>query len=183
MPKVLVPIADGSEELEAITIVDLLRRADFEVTIAGLDEGPITASRGTVIVPDKTLEAALKDDYDMVVLPGGMPGADNLNKDSRVHELLKTMANSGKFVGAVCAAPFVLANAGVLRGKKATAYPGFLERMDLDDVEITGGVVERDGNIITSRAAGTAMDFALELIEALAGREKRDAVEEQLVRP
>jgi 4-methyl-5(b-hydroxyethyl)-thiazole monophosphate biosynthesis len=93
------------------------------------------------------------------------------------------MANSGKFVGAICAAPYVLANAGVLSGKRATAYPGFLERMDLDDVEITDGVVERDGKVITSRGPGTAMDFALELIEALAGREKRDEVEEKLVRP
>ncbi|MDP7638669.1 MAG: DJ-1/PfpI family protein [Candidatus Hydrogenedentes bacterium] len=183
MPRVLVTIADGNEELEAITIVDLLRRAEFDVTIAGLGEGPITASRGTVITPDKSLEQALEEDYDMVVLPGGLPGADNLNNDSRVQELLKTMANSGKFVGAICAAPYVLANAGVLSGKRATAYPGFLERMDLDDVEITDGVVERDGKVITSRGPGTAMDFALELIEALAGREKRDEVEEKLVRP
>ncbi len=183
MPKVLVPIADGSEELEAVTIIDLLRRADFDVTVAGLGEGPITGSRGTVITPDQSLKAALDEEYDMVVLPGGMPGSENLNNDSRIQDLLKTMADSGKFVGAVCAAPYVLANAGVLSGKRATAYPGFLERMDLDDVAITGGVVERDGNVITSRAAGTAMDFALELIEALAGREKRDEVEAQLVRP
>ena len=183
MPRILVPIAEGSEELEAITIIDLLRRADFDVVVAGLAGGPVRMSRKTLILPDMTLDAALESAFDMVVLPGGLPGADNLNADPRIQNLLKSMAASGKFVAAVCAAPYVLANAGVLDGKRATAYPGFLERLERGTIEITGGAVERDGNLITSRGPGTAMDFALELIEALAGTEKRDEVEERLVRP
>lgn len=183
MPSVLVPLAEGFEELEAVSVIDILRRADVEVVVAGLNDGPIKASRGTNVLPDMTLEEALHRDYDMVVLPGGMPGAANLNGDARVHELLKKMANSGKFTGAICAAPMVLANAGVLDGKRATSYPGFVDKMDLPTVDYTGSPVERDGNVITSRGAGTALDFALELVDALVGREKRDAVEASLQRP
>lgn len=181
MPRVLVPIAEGSEELEAITIIDLLRRAEIEVVVAGLQPGPVTCSRQTVVVPDMTLDEALQQDFDMVVLPGGLPGADHLDNDERVHALLKRMADSGKFVGAICAAPKVLANAGLLAGKRVTSYPGFLDGRD-DGVASTGGAVECDGKIVTSRGPGTAMDFALMLIEQLEGRAKRDEVESRLVR-
>lgn len=183
MPRVLVPIAEGSEELEAISIIDILRRAEIDVTVAGLTPGTITMSRKTRIVPDKTLDEALKDDYDMIALPGGLPGADNLNDDARIRDALQRMNKAGKFVCAVCAAPYVLANAGVLSGKRATSYPGFLETMELSDVEITGAPVVRDGNVITSRGPGTAMDFALELVESLCGRDTRVQVEQRLVRP
>ncbi len=182
MPRVLVPIAQGSEELEAVTIIDLLRRAEIEVVVAGLEPGPVTMSRKTVIVPDTTLDEALRQEFDMIVLPGGLPGADNLNADSRVRRLLQTMAESGKFVGAVCAAPYVLANAGVLKGKRATAYPGFLEKLNLSDTTLTGAAVERDGKVITSRGPGTSMDFALTIIDALCGAKIRDEVETRLVR-
>ncbi len=182
MPRVLVPIAEGSEELEAVTIIDLLRRAEIEVIVAGLEPGPVTMSRKTVIVPDMTLDEALRLEFDMVALPGGLPGADHLNADARIGELLRRMADSGKFVGAVCAAPYVLANAGVLKGKRATAYPGFLERMRLPDTTVTGGAVECDGKVITSRGPGTSMDFALAIIEALCGAATRDGVEARLVR-
>jgi protein deglycase len=182
MPRVLVPIAEGSEELEAITIVDLLRRAGIEVVVAGLHAGPVTCSRQTVIVPDTTLDDALREDFDMVVLPGGLPGANHLDNDARIHELLRRMAESGKFVGAICAAPKVLANAGLLAGKRATSYPGFLDAFAGEGVSSTGGAVECDGKIVTSRGPGTAMDFALTLIEQLAGRATRDEVEARLVR-
>lgn len=182
MACVLVPLAEGCEELEAISVIDLLRRAEVEVTVAGLAEGPVRASRGTMIVPDLSLDEALKADYDMVVLPGGLPGATNLNDDPRIRDLVKKMARDEKFVCAICAAPIVLANAGVLDGKRATSYPGFLDDMDLPEVTVTGSAVERDGKVVTSRGPGTAMDFALELIEVLVGREKRDSVEKALVR-
>ena len=182
MARVLLPIAQGSEELEAITVVDLLRRAEVDVTIAGLEPGPITASRGTTIVPDATLAEVLDEDFDMIVLPGGLPGAEHLKNDESLRELLQKMAGDGKFVCAICAAPMVLAHAGVLDGKKATGYPGFLESSDFPKVTYTGVAVQRDGRFITSRGPGTAMDFALELIEALEGRDTRDAVEERLVR-
>ncbi len=183
MAKVLVPLAQGCEELEAVTICDLLDRAGIEVVTAGLDEEPVKASHGITLVPDMTLEDALKEDYDMVVLPGGLPGADNLDNDERLAAFLKKMAGAGKFVGAICAAPVVLARNGLLDGKKATAYPGFIGPDTFPTVQHTGGVVERDGNVITSRGPGTALDFALALIEMLTDRKTRDEVEAQLVRP
>ena len=182
MASVLVPLAQSCEELEAVTIIDLLRRAGIEVTTAGLDEQPVRASRGVVLVPDTTLDDALKKEYDMVVLPGGLPGADYLNQDARIHTLLKEMAGSEKFTAAICAAPKVFANAGLLDGKRATAYPGTLEKLNLADTSITADAVIKDGKVITSRGPGTAMDFALFLIETLAGEAKRNEVEAGLAR-
>jgi len=150
MTRVLVPLAEGCEELEAVTIIDLLRRAGIEVIAAGLEDGPVTASRGVRLLPDMTLDEALTLDYDMVALPG------------------------------VCAAPKVLAREGILAGKQATAFPGVLQAEEHPD--ITGNAVTRDGQVITSRSAGTVMDFALAIIEALLGRESRDTVEQSLAR-
>lgn len=183
MATVLVPLADGCEELEAVTIIDILRRAGIDVVTAGLDDQLVRASHGVRIMPDTNLDEALTRDYDMVVLPGGLPGADNLNEDPRVKELLKKMANSERFTAAICAAPKVLANAGLLRGKKATAYPGSLDSVNHQAQLVSADAVVRDGKVITSRGPGTAMDFALALVEALMGKVKRDEVERALVRP
>lgn len=183
MPRVLIPLAQGCEELEAVTLIDLLRRAGIEVVSAGLDDQPVTASRGVRLVPDTNLDEALKQEFDMVVLPGGMPGATHLNNDPLIKTLLKKMAAGGKYVCAICAAPFVLAEAGLLAGKTATSYPGFIEKMNLPDTTCKNDPVVRDGKIITSRGPGTAMDFALELIEALVGRATRNEVEAALQRP
>lgn len=182
MPRVLVPLADGSEELEAVTIIDLLRRAGIEVVVAGLTSDPVQASRGVKIVPDMTLDAALEQDYDMAVIPGGAKGAQALGENARLTALLKKMAESGKFLGAVCAGPTVLAKAGVLDGKRVTAFPGALEELEQPNLKSTGTAIEVDGKVITSRGPGTAMDFALTLIEQLVGKEKRDEVEGRLVR-
>jgi 4-methyl-5(b-hydroxyethyl)-thiazole monophosphate biosynthesis len=182
MARVLVPIAQGCEELEAITIVDLLRRAEIEVTTAGLKKGPVTASRGVKLIPDTDLDAVLDEDFDMIVLPGGLPGAEHLDNDPRVKTLLQNMAKSGKYTAAICAAPKALANAGILKGKTATSYPGFLENLDLPNTLLSDKAVVIDGKVITSRGPGTAMDFALELIETLVGVEKRNKVESALVR-
>ncbi len=183
MASVLVPLAEGCEELEAVTILDLLVRAGIDVVSAGLQEGPVRCSRGTVLVPAMTLDQALEHDYDMVVLPGGLPGADHLDNDPRIRELLLKMANSEKFTAAICAAPKVLASAGLLANKQATSYPGVIDSMDIDGMTCTDDAVVRDGKVITSRGPGTAMDFALQLIELLEGRAKRDEVEAALVRP
>jgi 4-methyl-5(b-hydroxyethyl)-thiazole monophosphate biosynthesis len=183
MASVLVPIAQGCEELEAVTIIDLLRRAGIEVIVAGLDGGMVRASRGTVILPDTSLDQAMQRNYDMVVLPGGLPGADNLNQDSRIHDLLhKTSANNG-YTAAICAAPKVLASAGLLEGKQATSFPGALDDMQVGGMKLVNSPVVKDGNVITSRGPGTAMDFALELIELLVGSSKREEVEAALQRP
>ncbi len=182
VPRVLVPLAQGCEELETVTIIDLLRRAGIEVTSAGLDAGSVTASRGVTLIPDTDLESALKSDYDMIVLPGGLPGADHLDKDERIRSVLKKMANNDKYTAAICAAPKVLANAGALAGKTATSYPGVLDNLDLSDTTLSNEAVVRDGKVITSRGPGTAIDFALELIEVLSGKEKRNEVETALVR-
>lgn len=180
MARVLIPLADGCEELEAVTVIDLLRRAGIEVTVAGLKPGTVKASRGVQLVPDTSLDAALKDDYDMVVLPGGLPGATHLREDPRIIALLQKMAAAGRYTAAICAAPRVLAEAGVLHGKRASCYPGTLD--GLSGVNVSSAPVVRDGKVVTSRGPGTAMDFALELIEALVGGEKRREVEAGLVR-
>lgn len=183
MPKVLVPLARGCEELEAVTVIDLLRRAGIEVVTAGLDPGPVRASRSTVLVPDTTLEDALGSDYDMVVLPGGLPGADHLAADPRIAGVLQRMARENKVTAAICAAPKVLAGAGLLDGKRATGFPGVLEAAARPEITITSEPVVIDGNVVTSRGPGTAMDFALELIRILRGPGERDRVEAQLQRP
>lgn len=183
MKKVLVLLAQGCEELEAVTVVDLLRRAGIQVTTAGLDTKHVTASRGVVLVPDTTLDHVLDDAFDMIVLPGGQPGADNLQRDPRVITLLQRMAAEKKYTAAICAAPKVLAHAGLLTGKRATAYPGVLEKLELSGVRLEFTSVVHDGNVITSRGPGTAMDFALALIEILVGKEKCHQVENDLQRP
>jgi 4-methyl-5(b-hydroxyethyl)-thiazole monophosphate biosynthesis len=180
MKSALVLFAEGSEELEAVSVIDILRRGGINVTVAGLTAGPIRGSRGTVLVPDTTLDEAAKNDYDMVVLPGGQPGATNLKADPRVLDLLQQMAQREKYVTAICAAPSVLATAGLLDGRRATSFPGALD--PFPKVMRHPGAVVEDGKLITSRGPGTAMDFALTLVERLAGRKKRDEVEAGLQR-
>lgn len=183
MASVLIPLAQGCEELEAVTIIDLLRRAEINVVTAGLDENNIKASRGVVLVPDVELSNVSAQSFDMIILPGGLPGADFLNDDCRIHRLLCEMNEQRKWVAAICAAPKVLASAGLLENKKVTSYPGSLEDYDVSGMVITNASVVVDGHIVTSRGPGTAMDFALTLIELLCGEEKRKAVEKPLLRP
>ena len=181
MASVLVPLAQGCEELEAVTVIDLLRRAGVSVVTAGLDDKPVRASRGTVLLADTTLEEALLQEFDMVVLPGGLPGADHLAGDIRIRDLLRKMADTDRYTAAICAAPKVLASSGLLAGKKVTSFPGALDAFD--DLDYRADAVVQDGKLITSRGPGTAMDFALTLIENLVGKERRDEVESALQRP
>lgn len=180
MKTVLVLFAKGSEELEAVTIVNILRRAGVAVTLAGIEEGPLSGARNITLLPDTSLNKVLHENFDMVVLPGGQPGTDNLKADVRVLELVKRMAGQGRYVAAICAAPTVLAAAGLLQGKQATCYPGYLK--DETSIHLKTSAVVEDGQLITSRGPGTAMDFALALAEKLMGKARRDEVEAGLVR-
>jgi len=182
MSKVLVPLAQGCEEMEAITITDLLVRAGIEVTTASLDDEIVTASRGTNILADTNINNVLDISYDLIVLPGGLPGADHLRDNEKVQSLLKKHASENKWIAAICAAPKALAQAGLLENRTATGYPGMLASLNLPNTTIKDSAIEIDGNIITSRGPGTTMDFALTLIEKLEGKEKRDEVNAQLVR-
>jgi len=181
-PRVLVPLAQGCEELEAVTIIDLLRRAEIEVVTASLDDQPIIASRGVVLIADNQLDEVIRHHFDLIVLPGGLPGADHLNADPRIHRLLQKQAQQGRLCAAICAAPKVLADAGLLDGKTATSYPGVLANMKLPNTKLSKAKVHRDGEIITSRGPGTVMDFALYLIEILLDKTTRKRVEKGLLR-
>jgi 4-methyl-5(b-hydroxyethyl)-thiazole monophosphate biosynthesis len=182
MSHVLVPLAQGCEELEAITITDLLVRAGITVTTCSLDDQPVKASRGTTIIADTSIDKVQNKSFDLIVLPGGLPGADHLRDNKQVQALIKKQAQENKYLAAICAAPIALAQAGVLEGKTATCYPGVLDALYNDNISITENAVEIDGKIVTSRGPGTAMDFALTLIELLEGRKIRDEVNQQLVR-
>jgi 4-methyl-5(b-hydroxyethyl)-thiazole monophosphate biosynthesis len=183
MARVLIPLADGCEELEAVTIIDLLRRAGLEVVTAGLSHRGAQGAHGIALGADTTLDAVAKAEFDAVVLPGGEPGASHLKEDPRVLALLKRHHAAGKLVAAICAAPQALAAAGLLDGRLATSYPGYLDDHPAPGMRFVAQPVVVDGRIVTSRGPGTAMDFALVLIEMLLGRAARDKVELPLMRP
>ncbi len=182
MASVLIPLAPGFEDLEAVTLSDLLRRAGIEVVTAGLHPGIVTGSRGIRVEPDACLDDVLARDFDLIALPGGLPGAEHLRDDARVQALLKRMAAAGRYTAAICAAPMALAQAGLLDGKQATAYPGVLDSLKLANTRGSGDAVVVDGKVVTSQGPGTAMDFALTLIELLKGTRVRQQVEAGLVR-
>ncbi len=178
--KVLIPVADGTEELEAVAIIDVLRRADIQVIIASTTgDRQVTCSRGVSLIADALISDCLKESYDLVVLPGGIPGAQNLRDSIELTAILKNQYREGKYYGAVCASPVViLEHHGLLEGKNATCHPGFADQMKNSDK--SDALVVVDGNCITSRGAGTSIEFALELVEILTGKEKRNSVEDGL---
>lgn len=183
MSKVLVPLAEGFEEIEAVTVVDLLRRAGIEVRTASLGGREVTGSHGITVLADLLLDEAAVDDYDMIVLPGGMPGTTHLKSDPRVVRLLRQFAAAGRYTAAICAAPSVLAHAGLLEGREATSFPGFLAPESAPGIRLSEEPVVVDGKVATSRGPGTSIPFGLALIELLAGREARRAVQERLQLP
>ncbi|CAN1271647.1 Protein DJ-1 homolog B [Linum perenne] len=171
-PLVLVPIANGSEEMEATMIVDILRRAKLNVVVASVDEKlEILASRNVKLEADMLLDEAAKLSYHLIVLPGGLGGAQAFSKSEKLVNLLKKQCESNLPYGAICASPaLVLEPHGLLKGKKATAFPAMCEKLS-DKSEIENRVVV-DGNLITSRGPGTSMEFALAIVEKLFGRSK-----------
>ena len=178
---VLVPVADGTEELEAVAIIDVLRRAGAAVTVASVGgRRQIAASRGVVIVADTLIEACVENDYDLVVLPGGMPGAKHLRDCAHLTRMLKRQQKNARLFGAICASPaVVLEHHGLLEGLQATCHPDFVDQLSAR--ERVDSRVVLDGNCLTSRGAGTAVKFALALVEQLYGEDKRRAVARSMV--
>jgi protein deglycase len=179
MPNVVILLADGFEEVEAVAIVDVLRRADIEVTIAGLHEGPVTSARKIRVLPDTVIDTIRTEDFDMVLLPGGQPGSDNLNNDARVLSLIREFHTKGKLTGAICAAPYVLANVGILEGRHATSYPTYKEK--LGKVVYEEQTVVEDGNVMTSRGPGTALCFGLSIVAKLVGKDKAQQIRQAML--
>ena len=173
--KALVLLAEGFEDIEGITCIDILRRGGVEVTVAGLNDVLVKASRGTVVIADKKLDEVSLE-FDALVLPGGLPGATNLAASVKVNALIKTMNQAGKIVAAICASPsVVLAPTGILKNKSVTGFPGMLENFDKTTAYQEKDVVV-DGTIITSRGPATALNFALAILEQMEGYEVSDKV-------
>lgn len=174
--RILVPLADGFEMLEALSIVDVFRRGEALVDTAALGEQlQVTSSHGVTVLADKLLSDCADVEYDLIVLPGGIPGAENLQKSELLATMLRKQKDANKYYGAICASPaVVLAHHGLLEGKEATCHPMFAQ--GLGDRKKVGEDVVIDGNCVTSRGAGTSIDFALELLAVLMGREKKMAV-------
>jgi 4-methyl-5(b-hydroxyethyl)-thiazole monophosphate biosynthesis len=178
--KVLVTVADGTEEIEAVCVIDVLRRAGAEVTVASVGAMTITASRGTRITADALIATCAGKSYDLIALPGGMPGSEHLRDSKTLETLLRRQFDAGLPYAAICAAPaVVLQHHGLLGKRKATSYPAYMGKLENPDT--AGKAVVVDGNCITSRGAGTAMEFALALAEMLLGKAKRDEVAAAMV--
>jgi 4-methyl-5(b-hydroxyethyl)-thiazole monophosphate biosynthesis len=168
---ILVPLAPGFEEIEFAVIVDVLRRAELDVTVAGTVPGPITGAHGIAVVPEVELGALDLARFSMLVLPGGQPGTTNLRKDERILALVRRLAREGRRTAAICAAPVVLHDAGVLAGVAVTSHPSVRAQLTRADVRPDERVV-RSGPIMTSQGAGTAMEFALALVADLCGADR-----------
>jgi 4-methyl-5(b-hydroxyethyl)-thiazole monophosphate biosynthesis len=177
--KIMVLLGEGFEEVEFVTIVDILRRAGVEVTVVGLKSGPIDGSHGIKVMPDTSVDSIGGSQFDGVVLPGGYPGFVNLGNDERVLKLVREMSLSGKYLTAICGAPAVLSQAGVIEGKKVTIHPGVKDQL------VTGSYVDQrvvvDGRVVTSQGPGTAMEFSLKLVEMFVGRAKMEEVREDIL--
>lgn len=180
MKQAVMLFAEGYEEVEALMTADILLRGGVDLKLVSItDDTEMTGSHGITVQMDLTLGEVDVDKQDAVILPGGMPGTLNLGESRAVTEVLQKMAAEGKVVGAICAAPSVLGQCGILKGKRATCYPGFEEK--LEGAEFVHEMAVADGNIITSRGLGTAMEFGFLLVEKLVSREKADEIREQIV--
>lgn len=180
MKKVYIFLADGFEEIEGLTVVDLLRRAEIEaVTVSIKEDKMVTGAHGISVKADFLFDEIKGTMADMAVLPGGMPGTTNLLACEPLMDMVLGLHSAGAYVAAICAAPSILAEIGLLEGKKATSYPGFEEKMTMADYVYEP--VVQDGQVITSRGMGTAIDFSLKLIEVLEGEEKAKKISDSII--
>lgn len=171
MSRIAVFFAEGFEEIEALTVVDICRRCGLETEMVSVtEERCVRSSHGVAVETDKTLSQAEFDGYDMLVLPGGMPGTKNLEACGELMAWLDRFYEDGRYIGAICAAPSVFGHRGILRGRKACCYPGF--ESHLQGAEVTEGPVEIAGHVVTSRGMGTALDFALAIAEIFGGKDR-----------
>jgi 4-methyl-5(b-hydroxyethyl)-thiazole monophosphate biosynthesis len=177
MKKVLIPLAEGFEEIEALATADILRRAGIEVVLAGIPGTMIKGRSGVKVVADSRIDEINKNDYDCLVLPGGNPGYINLGKSKIVTEIINDFNSKGKPIAAICAAPSILAKQGILDNKRATIYPG----MEREIPRPRPASVVTDGHITTSQGPGTAIDFALEIVKTLLGSGQAEKIRKELV--
>jgi len=179
MAKVIVPLADGFEDIEAISIIDILRRGELDVVTVSLVGDSAVSAHGVEIKADKRLDDIDPDQFDAVVLPGGDGGMKNLRASQKILEIIRDFSTSGKWTAAVCASPSVLGTAGILRGKKATCYPGYEE--NLTDAELSEEAVVVDGKVVTSRGPATAPEFALKLVALLQNPETAEKLKKGML--
>ena len=179
MAKILIPISNGFEEIETITVIDVCRRAQIEITIAAVEEINTIGAHNVTIIADCMIEQTNSKDFDMIVLAGGLPNAFTLAENKKVQSLLKEFKNDDKDIGAICAAPFALNQAGVLN-ENFTCYPSFEKKIRENGYHPEDSVVI-DGKVITSRGPGTAMTFALEIVGILCGEETQAQISSQLL--
>lgn len=180
MKKIAVFFAEGYEEIEALTVVDMCRRAGIDTEMVSVtDSLTVTGAHSISVVMDKLLKDVDFEALDMIVLPGGMPGTTNLEKTPVLMEQVKAFAAVGKYVAAICAAPSVFGHLGILKGKTACCFPGFEE--ELTGANVTYNSCERDGNVITARGMGCAIDFSVEIINALLDGAKGDEIASKIV--
>ena len=183
MVNTAVLFATGFEEVEGLTVVDLLRRANINTIMVGVEEKKVTGAHDVNITTDKTLDEINIDQLDALILPGGAPGFQNLRKNKRVLSMIKDAYEKKKIVAAICASPSVLATACVLKNKKATIYPGMEEEIKKGEGIIYDDLVVVDNNIVTSKGPATTMLFALKLIELLKDKETSEDVKNKVLLP
>ena len=179
MTSVLIPLVDGVEEIEAVIIIDVLRRAQWSVTAVGMQDGAVTASRNVRLVPDKPWAAVNPGDFDILMIPGGSGGVEKLAADVRLLDVIRMFERSGKWIGAVCAGPLVLQAAGILKGRKVTCHPGAAPKLT-----VTGRSSDRvvvDGKLVTSQGPGTSFEFALTMVRLIDGPDKAEALARSMV--
>ncbi len=176
MTKVAIILAEGFEEIEAVTVIDILRRAGIDVIIAGLSSNNVKGGHSVTIVPDIIIDDLEINDFDALIIPGGNPGYKNLRNDNRVLLLIRKAFKSRKIIAAICAAPSVLSDAGIIKGKNCTIYPGMENELIQGESTPKQDIVVIDDNIITSRGPATALPFALTIVERLAGKKIAESI-------